>query len=108
MLRARRRKDGSHEFQKRISTASDPREYLKRIVEERNGIVRSKSTASCCARFEHLREDYQMPTMVESQESPPKRWRRVRSRITGASPEAVLVTTSTPLPTCQASSPRRT
>ncbi|KAL1434749.1 hypothetical protein MTO96_001647 [Rhipicephalus appendiculatus] len=70
MLRARRRKDGSHEFQKRISTASDPREYLKRIVEERNGIVRSKSTASCCARFEHLREDYQMPTMVESQESP--------------------------------------
>ncbi|KAH6936474.1 hypothetical protein HPB50_017995 [Hyalomma asiaticum] len=70
MLRARRRKDGSHEFQKRISTASDPREYLQRIVEERNGIVRSKSTASCCARFEHLREDYQMPTMVESQESP--------------------------------------
>ncbi|XP_037504988.2 uncharacterized protein LOC119381070, partial [Rhipicephalus sanguineus] len=70
MLRARRRKDGSHEFQKRISTASDPREYLQRIVEERNGIVRSKSTASCCARFEHLKEDYQMPTMVESQESP--------------------------------------
>ncbi|XP_077518767.1 class I SAM-dependent methyltransferase fire dancer [Amblyomma americanum] len=70
MLRARRRKEGSHEFQKRISTASDPREYLKRIVEERNGIVRSKSTASCCARFEHLREDYQLPPMVESQESP--------------------------------------
>lgn len=70
MLRARRRKEGSHEFQKRISTASDPREYLKRIVEERNGIVRSKSTASCCARFEHLREEYQLPPMVESQESP--------------------------------------
>ncbi|XP_050039814.1 uncharacterized protein fid [Dermacentor andersoni] len=70
MLRARRRKEGSHEFQKRISTASDPREYLQRIVEEKNGIVRSKSTASCCARFEHLREDYLMPTMVESQESP--------------------------------------
>lgn len=70
MLRARRRKEGSHEFQKRISTASDPREYLKRIVEERNGIVRSKSTASCCARFEHLRDEYQLPPMVESQESP--------------------------------------
>ncbi|CAN8006054.1 unnamed protein product, partial [Ixodes hexagonus] len=66
ILRSRRKKEGSHEFQKRISTASDPREYLHRIVGEKNGIVRSKSTASCIARFEHLREDNQLPSMVES------------------------------------------
>lgn len=69
LLRSRRKKEGSYEFQKRISTASDPREYLQRIVEEKNGIVRSRSTASCFAKFEHLKEDHLLPPMAETQES---------------------------------------
>ncbi|CAN8012177.1 unnamed protein product [Ixodes pacificus] len=80
ILRSRRKKEGSHEFQKRISTASDPREYLRRIVGDKNGIVRSKSTASCFARFEHLHEDYQLPQMVESMEFPEE------EQVTGGDP----------------------
>lgn len=81
ILRSRRKKEGSHEFQKRISTASDPREYLRRIVGDKNGIVRSKSTASCFARFEHLHEDYQLPPMVESMEFPEE------EQVTGGDPK---------------------
>ncbi|XP_064482338.1 uncharacterized protein LOC135395069 [Ornithodoros turicata] len=70
ILRSRRKKEGCKEFQKRCSTASDPREYLRRIVQEKNGIVRSKSTVSCFARFEHLREDSLLSPMAEDHELP--------------------------------------
>ncbi|XP_022244110.1 uncharacterized protein LOC106461431 isoform X2 [Limulus polyphemus] len=47
-------KDTMKDLQKRISTVSDPREYLVKSV-TKNGLVRSRSTMSCVARFDSLK-----------------------------------------------------